>query len=78
MTDLPDDETLRHTEDSEMKEDRTPDQTQADFDADQPAERAFDAEWWMERETILDRRVKAVVTTYRVGNVSVSTRVEFE
>ena len=44
------------------------------------AEPAFDAKWWFENEMERDgtRRVKAVVTTYRVGDVSVSTRVEFE
>ena len=44
-----------------------------------PSDRgAFDAEWWFEREETLGRRLKAVVTTYRVGDLSVSTRVEFE
>lgn len=77
-----------------MNEDsRTLDEVQADIDAtvgqgsfpndwtSRKAERptpAFDAEWWFEREEVLERRVKAVVTTYRVGDVSLTTRVEFE
>lgn len=40
------------------------------------ADPAFDAKWWFENDGT--RRVKAVVTTYCVGDVSVSTRVEFE
>ena len=45
-----------------------------------PATPAFDAKWWFENGMERDgtRRLKAIVTTYRVGDVSVSTRVEFE
>ena len=81
MSDLPDKETLRYScscHEDEGNDFSGPAYCKRPEGCTNPATPAFDAEWWFEREETLGRRLKAVVTTYRIGDLSVSTRVEFE